>query len=240
MKVLVTSGGTKVRIDAARHLGNDSKGGFGKSIAAKLLARGHHVTQFHAEDSPTPFTMSVDLCNSRGRQPAVELEDLYSFSHRYMKNFKELTFVTFDDYSSGLLDLLTFGDFDAVVLAAAVSDYGVLNPSDKKERTEKQKTIELFDQPKLISKVKSVYSGILVGFKMLTNGTKDEFMAAAEKSIIDNRCDIVLVNNKRGHGIPESLIVVADLPVGNWSTEKHAAQTLVNEIEYLYQKRSSK
>ena len=37
MKVLITSGGTKVPIDTVRHIGNMSSGTFGAKIAFQLL-----------------------------------------------------------------------------------------------------------------------------------------------------------------------------------------------------------
>ena len=42
MKVLITSGGTKVPIDTVRHIGNMSSGTFGAKIAFQLLELGHN------------------------------------------------------------------------------------------------------------------------------------------------------------------------------------------------------
>lgn len=61
MKVLITSGGTKVPIDPVRDITNMSSGTFGSKIATEFLKTGQHVSFVMAEKSKTPFTFHRDL-----------------------------------------------------------------------------------------------------------------------------------------------------------------------------------
>jgi phosphopantothenoylcysteine synthetase/decarboxylase len=61
MKILLTSGGTKVKIDRVRHIGNMSHGTFGSAIAKHLLSwEDVNLTFLYSEHSNTPFTYSVN------------------------------------------------------------------------------------------------------------------------------------------------------------------------------------
>jgi len=61
MKVLITSGGTKVPIDKVRFITNMSSGTFGSRIALEALMTGNDVIFLHAEKSKTPFSGVVDV-----------------------------------------------------------------------------------------------------------------------------------------------------------------------------------
>ena len=55
MKILITSGGTKIKIDMVRSITNMSKGTFGSKIATEFLRYDNeHVTFLHAKDSKLP------------------------------------------------------------------------------------------------------------------------------------------------------------------------------------------
>ncbi len=41
MKILITSGGTKIKTDSVRHIGNMSSGAFGAKIALEALKANH-------------------------------------------------------------------------------------------------------------------------------------------------------------------------------------------------------
>ena len=45
MRILITSGGTKVMIDGVRHISNMSKGTFGSAICKSFLEKGHVAEQ---------------------------------------------------------------------------------------------------------------------------------------------------------------------------------------------------
>lgn len=173
MRVLITSGGTKIPIDRVRSITNMSKGTFGSQIADEFLhyERGNTIDFLMAKESKRPeYTNSRQTLNI----------------HRYE---------TFWEYKVKLYQLLKLKP-DIIILAAAVSDYEVENVIDGKIRSSDDMIIKLKPLPKLINLVKETCpDAILCGFKLLVNSTKEELIAAAEKSIKDNNCDLVIAND---------------------------------------------
>lgn len=199
MNVLITSGGTKIPIDGVRDITNMSSGTFGCKIAKEFMALGHKVCFFHAKDSKTPFKFELNFSEAlmNNFRAKLLLEEFIDHLHHYRGSYKEEKFRNFDDYQSGLFDLLRNDNFDIVVLAAAVSDYGV-QPVEGKIRSSSDLQIELSPLPKVISEIKKEFPNIcLVGFKLLVNSTKEELHAAIENSIEKNQCDLVVGNDLR-------------------------------------------
>ncbi len=95
LRVLVTGGGTSEPVDGVRVLTNTSTGRTGAGIAAHFARCGHDVTWLHAR--------------SAGQAAGCQEE----------------AFFTFADLDAALTRLLGGGHFDAVIHAAAVSDYSV-------------------------------------------------------------------------------------------------------------------
>jgi phosphopantothenoylcysteine decarboxylase/phosphopantothenate--cysteine ligase len=96
LRVLVTAGGTAEPVDGVRVLTNTSTGATGALIATQLARAGHEVVLLRAQSA-----LAAD-------GPC-----------------REETFVTFAQLEAALRRLLTAEPFDAVIHAAAVSDYGV-------------------------------------------------------------------------------------------------------------------
>ncbi len=96
LTVLVTSGGTAEPIDGVRVLTNRSTGRTGAGIADHFSRRGHDVVLLRARNS-APATAPV-----RGEE-----------------------FESFAELDAALRRLLRSGEFDAVIHAAAVGDFGV-------------------------------------------------------------------------------------------------------------------
>lgn len=167
MKVLVTSGGTKVPIDKVRSITNMSKGTFGSQIAQC----------FHKSE----LVEKVIFLAAKGSQLPP-----YATNYNYE---------TFKDYEK-MLKLILCDKPDIVVLAAAVSDYEVENIVDGKIRSSDEMIIQLKPLPKLINIVKKTCpDSVLCGFKLLVGSTKEELVSAAEKSIQNNGCDLVVAND---------------------------------------------
>jgi hypothetical protein len=110
--------------------------------------------------------------------------------------YVERTFKTFEDYDEELFDGIDSMKPDIIVLAAAVSDYGT-TPMDGKVRSRSgDLNIKLFPLPKLIGRIKQrAPNAFLVGFKLLVNSAREELIQAAQKSIQDNGCDLVVAND---------------------------------------------
>lgn len=202
MKVLITSGGTNVKIDDVRHIGNMSSGMFASKITSAMLDYSDSSVDFlMAKGSRSPFEMRVDylkqeLNGFNGIDTVSQVLEWIRFCERNKGCFRNFVYDSFESYQEQLECLLKHNQYDIVVLAAAVSDYGVENPVGGKIRSGEQMNIKLKPYPKLISNIKKISSkSKLVGFKLLSNSTVEELIAAAKKSIIDNDCDMVVAND---------------------------------------------
>ena len=190
MKILITSGGTKIPIDKVRDITNMSSGTFGSKIAFEALETGHEVIFLTSKSGKTPFKYEINLLsNPHAIPPTIPRLEFES-------NYQEHQYVTYDDYAESLEKLIKEKKPDVVILAAAISDYGVENPVDTKVRSDSELIIKLKKLPKLISKVKEwLPTTKLVGFKLLVNSTVDELIDAARKSLIENNCEMVVGND---------------------------------------------
>jgi phosphopantothenate---cysteine ligase (CTP) len=188
MNILITSGGTKVKIDRVRHIGNMSTGTFASRIAQEALKAGHDVHFLMAKRSKTPFNMSE----------TVEDIQMYNSYEEYKEKYEVWHYEYFEDYLAQLSLLSKTDDFDAVILAAAVSDYGVDNYVDGKIRSSDEMVIRLKPLPKIIGMCKDWFGKAkLIGFKLLVDSSDIELTDAAKKSIEVNRCDLVVANDLR-------------------------------------------
>jgi len=203
MKILFTSGGTKVNVDAVRSITNMSRGTFGSAICKELLLRNHEVDFVMAEGSRTPFEFKSHFIP----KPIMSMSDNFelsrlhsewlSFIHKYCDRYHEYTYKTFEDYSNIVLGRLgSEQKYDMVILAAAVSDYDVDNYVDGKIRSSESLKIHLVPYPKIITEVKKIQpETFLVGFKLMVNSMDSELISEAQKSIEKNGCDIVVAND---------------------------------------------
>ena len=201
MRVLVTSGGTKVHIDRVRHIGNMSSGTFGSAIAKEFLLTDCHVDFLMAEGSKNPFELRLDM-----NRHTLSIDQLFEldteflewkkFIVKYEYNYKRFQYKSFDTYKNLLETALIQKEYDIVVLAAAVSDYGVENYVDGKIRSNSALQINLKPLQKLILNVKRIQpKTFLVGFKLLVDSTKNELINAAKISIMTNNCNMVVAND---------------------------------------------
>jgi phosphopantothenoylcysteine decarboxylase/phosphopantothenate--cysteine ligase len=152
LRVLITGGGTSEAVDAVRVLTNTSTGRTAALIANHLDLAGHDVVLLRAA-SAVPAHDGV-------RQP---------------------TFTSFADLDGRLSELLGATEFDAVVHAAAVSDFGVESVQvDGREADRGGKvpsagevTLKLFRHPKLIDRLRRLSANpriVVVGFKLAGGG----------------------------------------------------------------------
>jgi phosphopantothenate-cysteine ligase len=194
MKVLLTSGGTKVPIDAVRHIGNMSRGTFGRNIATRGLTNGWDLDFVYAEGSRAPHKMEIDVGASMDTLVTniVDMRRIIGVGMYHPHSYKD-----FAEYQMLLNYEIDHFKPDVIVLAAAVSDYGTV-PVNGKIRSKDNLTIHLEPLPKLIAGIKKrAPNAMLVGFKLLVDSTDDELVAEATKSIINNGCDLVVANDLR-------------------------------------------
>ncbi len=96
LRVLVTGGGTREPIDSVRFIGNASTGRTAATLAEVLADAGHRVTWLGAASAVRPERVA-----------------------------KSESFVTYADLAASLRGLLAEQAYDAIVHAAAVSDFSV-------------------------------------------------------------------------------------------------------------------
>ena len=136
LKVLVTSGGTKVKIDSVRSITNMSRGTFGCKIATEFLKADKDIQLIflRAEESCSPFLSKYYAFDGIFKN----FISLYKNQKFYKKNKKrviEIAYKTYEDYARTLNRLLDSHKPDITVLAAAVSDYIIPNPVSGKVRS---------------------------------------------------------------------------------------------------------
>lgn len=234
MKLLITSGGTKIPIDTVRHIANMSSGTFGAKIAYEGLNKGHSVDFLYAKGSKTPFTVNYNLASENPEKVLKVVEHKASEFRKYKEKYSETTYDNFSTYFSGLETLIKNTNPDVIILAAAVSDYGVDNFVDGKIRsTANDMSIKLKVLPKVISNVKKwAPNAYLVGFKLLVNSTEEELVENAKKSIQSNGCDMVVANDLRDikNNAHQVIIVKPNVPYILYNSDPTNPNSLAEKV----------
>jgi len=178
LRVLITSGGTAEPVDGVRVLTNTSTGATGALLAEHFARCGHDVTLLRARSAVRPTGGSV----------------------------REETFFTFADLDAALARLLAGQAFDAIIHAAAVSDYGVelvdadgrVHPAGAgKLDTATPPLLRLRPHPKLIDALRARASAPvrIVAFKLTNGATPAEADAAVRTLFARAGVDAVVHND---------------------------------------------
>ncbi len=183
MRVLITAGSTEVPIDRVRAIGNIFKGKTGVGIAYDFARHGVEVTLLTSGGPVSDTGMLPTLC--------------------------VIPFRTFDDLAFLLEREVQYGQYDAIIHSAAVSDYVVsgvmvrdgerLLPVDNSKKipsTYQRLYLELTPAIKLIDQIREPwgFSGTIVKFKLQVGISDDELLAIARKSVNDSRADFIVAN----------------------------------------------
>lgn len=160
MNVLVTAGNTQTPVDRVRCITNIFSGRTGAQIAATAFDRGHVVT----------------LLTSH---PEV-LETIGGARPRVAPDWSVRSYRTFDDLERLMAAEITSGRYEAVVHAAAVSDFHVAGvfsyregqfedvSAGKVKSSHPELWLKLVPAPKLVDKVRGEwrFGGLLMKFKL--------------------------------------------------------------------------
>ena len=196
MKILITSGGTKIPIDRVRSITNMSTGNFGAKIGTEALKAGHTVVFMKAKGSKTPFSRTVDLHTSPPGKAFQVLKELQSLYEGHYNRYMEYEYSSFDSYAEELKFVIGVEQPDVIMLAAAVSDYGVENYFEGKLRSNDMLKIQLKQLPKLITQIQEwAPKARLIGFKLLVNSKVRDLVDAAQRSVNENHCYMVVAND---------------------------------------------
>lgn len=178
LRVLVTGGGTAEPIDAVRVITNLSTGATAAQIAEWFAGRGHEVTLLRARAAVRPA----------GRMRQEE-------------------FGAFAELDAALARLLRAQEFDAVIHAAAVSDFSVaavevdgaaVSPGQAKLSSAEPPTIRLKTNPKLLDTIRARSRNPhvrVVAFKLTHGADPGGARAAVAPLIASGAADFVVHND---------------------------------------------
>jgi len=177
LRVLVTSGGTAEPVDAVRVLTNTSTGRTGALIAEHLDAAGHDV---------------VLLRSTSAIAAAAPV--------------RQVTFGSFADLDARITELLAGEEFDAVIHAAAVGDFGVesaqVGGADAarggKLPSSGSITLRLRPHPKLIDQMRGRSRNprlLVVGFKLTSGEGPVAALGAVRAMFTRGISDLVVYND---------------------------------------------
>jgi phosphopantothenoylcysteine decarboxylase/phosphopantothenate--cysteine ligase len=178
-RVLVTGGGTREPIDAVRYIGNQSTGRTSARLADALRQQGFDVTWLGGAAAAEP--VGDDIRRER--------------------------FVTFRDLANVLERLLGEEHFDAVIHAAAVSDFSVAHRKRGAEpdgqatgKLSSGRALELTlePNPKLLDRLRGWSrnpAARIIGFKLTVGATDTERRAAVERQFEAGQSDWVVHND---------------------------------------------
>ena len=196
MKILITSGGTKVPIDRVRSITNMSRGTFGSRIADAFFDKG--LEAFRVGDKKNYIDKITFFMAKGSKLPTAQNINDECFEDGYHPN-EYIEYSTFDDYKNGIEELLKKETYDIIVVAAAVSDYGVANYYNGKYRSrEDDMCIKLVKLPKILPIMRKLApNATICGFKLLVDSTEDELLDAMKKQIGESNVDLVIGNDLR-------------------------------------------
>ncbi|HNY13056.1 MAG TPA: phosphopantothenoylcysteine decarboxylase [Candidatus Wallbacteria bacterium] len=184
MNVLITAGGTEEIIDGVRSITNTSTGATGAAIAEKFIQKGAGVVYVHAKRALKPSS----LCEM-------------------------VPFTDFSSLDSKLSELLSREKFDAIIHAAAVSDYSVagIKAGDKtfapsaavKIESDSGEGISLVLKKnfKIIERLREYSSNkniTVIGFKLTNTPDERQRSEAVEKLLSKGGADFVAHNDLSG------------------------------------------
>ncbi|MDR2802898.1 MAG: phosphopantothenoylcysteine synthase [Treponema sp.] len=181
-KFLVTSGGTREKIDEARFIGNSSTGELGSLVCRALADKAACEKIFY-------------VCGIGAAMPDTNNAEVWPVSDT-------------DSVMEAVKNILLKNEIAGIVHAMAVSDYRVksvktgcgaeLDRSKKIASGENELILTLEAAPKIISFFSSLAPrAVLAGFKLLCGVTKETLIDTAYDILKKNNCAFVIANDKR-------------------------------------------
>ncbi|MEJ8569333.1 bifunctional phosphopantothenoylcysteine decarboxylase/phosphopantothenate--cysteine ligase CoaBC [Elongatibacter sediminis] len=174
-KILITGGGTREPIDSVRYIGNTSTGRTASALADRLANHGHDVTWLGAAQAEQPRRVA-----------------------------RRVHYSSFADLRDALQRLLSEESFDAVIHAAAVSDYSVAGLSGTagsgsgKLPSGQELELRLQPNPKLIDALKGWSrnpSLRIAGFKLTDTSDTDKHRQSVSELFQRAKTDLVVHND---------------------------------------------
>ena len=225
-KIVVTGGPIPGKLDSVKFITNRFKGGLSLKTAAYLAAEGFDVTFVCWEHLDLTIPPEIKC---------VRVTDVY-------------------DYVDRVLDISA----DGYILSAAVANLVPKNPYEKKFPSHLYSPGDIIDipfeiAPRLVDKIKEKYPrSTLIAYKLF-DGTEEELLKAAFKTLYDSKANLVFANNPQtckstkravtadGSVIPcnfeEHLLLIKKLLRSNYfRTQQTYPEPIPNSILSLFNK----
>ncbi len=184
MNILVTAGNTQTPLDRVRCITNIFTGRTGATIATHASSRGHTVTMLTSHPEVLDPNTAIRVRSYR----------------------------TYEDLDNRMAEEITSGQYQAIIHAAAVSDYhtaGIFSMRDgqledasagKVKSHHAELWVKLVPAPKLVDKIRSVWGfrGTLVKFKLEVGLTEAELLEVAERSRVQSDANLMCANTLEG------------------------------------------
>ena len=208
---LITAGGTHEPIDPVRYIGNHSSGKQGIAIAKAAADRGAHVTLIGAN------------IGDGFSHPGVEFVAVSSVA----------------ELQGAMQARLTMAD--VLVMAAAVSDYRVAQPVERKIKSSEvgtHLTLELVENPDLLAEAAATKRSnqLFVGFAAETAGDENALRSLAVEKLARKRIDLIVANDVSSGAVfgedsnSVSILDAQGLVAAQAGTKDAVAATLIDVV----------
>ncbi|MDP2709469.1 MAG: phosphopantothenoylcysteine decarboxylase [bacterium] len=238
IKILITSGGTIVKIDDVRHIGNFSTGYLMSQIATEALINGCKVFYLCAKNAKKPFQdyfIFNPLKSARGQ--FAQIKKMQKIYKKIKHNLNVYEFEDFGDYGRQLKKILSEKSIDIIFLGAAVSDYGVKKQSGKISSLKNKFKLTLAKNPKIIKRVKAWSKSKIfqVGFKLLSNVTEERLIKTAISSGRENKSDLTIANDlQKNRGENREVIMITSGGKTKKMTTPQIEKKILKFVVYEY------
>ncbi|MGX6961315.1 phosphopantothenate--cysteine ligase [Vagococcus xieshaowenii] len=211
MRILVTAGGTKEKIDDVRYIANHSTGRLGSIIADSFAQdENNHVTYIHGYGAILPQHKNikvVPIFTSQELEIALKKE-LETYAYDIVIHSMAVSDYTMDnafsqdDLLNSLSDAL-FNNSNEItkesfeqLSANVLSKLGKENEDKKLSSSNEHLILRLKKTPKIIKMIKEIQPNTtLVGFKLLVDVSEEHLLTIAHQLLEKNDCDYVLAND---------------------------------------------
>lgn len=225
LRVLITAGGTSEKIDDIRIITNISTGRLGASICDAFSCE----DLYHDKDPQYEITLIKSFMGVDPQSKKINIRNFFSSN----------------DLENLTKEELTRKNYDAVLMAAAVSDYIPDYTTGKLDSSEEMLTIKMKKRKKILPLLRTWAKNetVIVGFKLLSGASDESLIEAANKQMLDHNIDMVIANDAKNIGETFHPVIICKANGDNMKVcdiRKHVALKIAEETMSLVKQRATK
>jgi len=213
LKIIITAGGTRERIDAVRSITNDATGRLGsliaKELSRRLSSQEHTIYYLCGIGAAVPAAEHVQIIRIEGTEELqsklatlLRTEHIDAVIHSMAVSDYKISSITTPELiaESVALQLEAIHSTPSqeelcTIIKTAVSEQSI-NGEQKISSELEHPVLVLQKTPKIIGMIKQMSpKTLLVGFKLLSGVDKKQLIDTAYHLLITNNCDFVLAND---------------------------------------------